>query len=113
MGKLIAASRKPAKRGSCKGFTFFRFRSQIEPGNGLLRPPEANPEGRAETVVSKERPIPKPKTVIGNSAKHLTLKYAELLHLRQAVREAELQAGKVSHPPGPNVKQGKTSPAAD
>ena len=38
----------------------------------------------------KKRPIPKPKTVIRSSAKPLTLRYAELLHLRRAVQEAEI-----------------------
>ena len=64
-------------------------------------------------MVSKKRPIPKPKTAIVSSAKHLTVRYAELLHLRQAVREAELLAGRVSHNPGPKVTQRRTSPAAD
>jgi hypothetical protein len=64
-------------------------------------------------VVSKNRPIPKPKTVISTSAMLLTIRYAELLKLRRAVREAELLAGDVSHHPGPNVKQKRTSPAED
>ena len=64
-------------------------------------------------MVPKERPIPKPKTVISSSAKHLTLRYAELLHLRRAVREAELRAGESSHNPGRNATQRKPSPVAD
>ena len=64
-------------------------------------------------MVSKKRPIPKPKTAIISSTKHLTFRYAELLHLRQAVREAELLASRVGHNPGPKVTQRKTSPAAD
>lgn len=46
-------------------------------------------EGKAETVVSRERPI-QPM-----SAKQLTLKYAEVLHLRQVVREAEFHAAQI------------------
>jgi hypothetical protein len=51
--------------------------------------------------------------LISGSAKHLTLRYAELIHLRQALRSAEMQANKVSHYSGPNVKQDKASAAAD
>jgi len=64
-------------------------------------------------MASKKRPISKPKTLISGSAKHLTLRYAELIHLRQAVRDAELQASNVSRYPGPSVKQDKASAAAD
>jgi hypothetical protein len=66
-------------------------------------------------VVSKKRPLPLPelKTAIISSAEHLTFRYAELLHLRQAVREAEMLARRVDHNPGPKVTQRKTSPAAD
>ena len=64
-------------------------------------------------MASRKRPISKPKTLISGSAKHLTLRYAELIHLRQALRSAEMQANKVSHYSGPNVKQDKASAAAD
>jgi hypothetical protein len=60
----------------------------------------------------KKRPIPKPQTVIRSSAKPLTVRYAELLHLRRAVREAELRTAQVGHKPGP-ARQAKTSPALD
>jgi hypothetical protein len=41
----------------------------------------------------KKRSTPKPKTVIlGSSAQGLPIRYAELLRLRQIVRQAEAQA---------------------
>jgi hypothetical protein len=64
-------------------------------------------------VLSKKRPILEPKTAIISSSKHLTFRYAELLHLRQVVREAELLASRVSNNPAPKVTQRKISPAAD
>jgi hypothetical protein len=64
-------------------------------------------------VISKRRFPPKPKTVIGISARRLTLQYAELLHLRKAVREAELQAGKPTQTLRPNLKVRISSPEAD
>jgi hypothetical protein len=57
----------------------------------------------------KKRPIPKPQTVIGSSEKPLTLRYAELLHLRRAVQEVELRTAQI----GPNAKQERTPPAVD
>jgi len=51
--------------------------------------------------------------VIGSSARRLNLRYAELLHLRRAVREAELLAGEVGLNPSPEMKKGKASPAVD
>ena len=57
----------------------------------------------------KKRPIPKPKTVIRSSAKPLTLRYAELLHLRRAVQEAESRAAQID----PNATRGRTPPAID
>jgi hypothetical protein len=42
---------------------------------------------------AKKRPTPKSKLVIRkHSAQRLTIKYAELVRLRQAVRQAELLA---------------------
>jgi hypothetical protein len=63
--------------------------------------------------VLRKRSIPKPKAVIGSSARRLNLRYAELLHLRRAVREAELLAGEVGLNPSPEMKKGKASPAVD
>jgi hypothetical protein len=64
---------------------------------------------KARTAMPKKRPIPKPQTVIGSSEKPLNLRYAELLHLRRAVREAELRAA----PIGPNATQERAPPAID
>jgi hypothetical protein len=64
-------------------------------------------------VISKRRFPPKPKTVIGISARRLTLQYAELLHLRKAVHEAELLAGKPNQTLRPNLKVRISSPEAD
>jgi len=64
-------------------------------------------------VVYKKRPIPKPKTVIRNSERCLTIQYANLLHLRQAVREAELQVGEPKETPRENVKKRSVFSAED
>ena len=64
---------------------------------------------KARTVMPKKRPIPKPQTVIGSSEKPLTLRYAELLHLRRAIQKAELRAAQI----GPNATQEMTPPAVD
>jgi len=48
-------------------------------------------------MTTKKRLMEKPKTLIRKySAQHLTLRYSELLRLRQAVRQAESLAGRVS-----------------
>lgn len=54
--------------------------------------------GTGVTVAKKKREIPKPKTVIGNSPeKSISLEYAEVLRLRQAVHQAETRT-KASKP---------------
>jgi hypothetical protein len=68
---------------------------------------------QAKAVISKRRFPPKPKTVIGISTRRLTLQYAELLHLRKAVREAELLAGKPTRTLRPTLKVRISSPEAD
>jgi len=48
-------------------------------------------------MTAKDPQIPKSKLVIRKSSEQcLTIQYAELLRLRQAVRQAELLAGRVS-----------------
>jgi hypothetical protein len=73
---------------------------------------QSKPQGRAKAVVLKRRVPLKPKTVIGMSARRLTLQYAELLHLRKAVREAELLAGNPNETQRPNFKVRISSPEA-
>jgi hypothetical protein len=55
----------------------------------------ANPETRTEATMAKRtRPAPKSKILIRkNSNPQLTAQYAELVHLRKAVHQAELEAG--------------------
>jgi hypothetical protein len=60
----------------------------------------------------KKRPIPKPTAVISGSAKRLTIQYAELLHLRQVVREAEM-ARRANPNLGPDLKPKKSSQTVD
>ena len=44
-------------------------------------------------MAKRKREIPKPKTVIGNSPeKNISHEYAEVLRLRQAVRQAETRS---------------------
>ena len=43
--------------------------------------------------------------MIGISGRRLTLQYAELLHLRKAVKEAELRAGVPAQNLGPNLNK--------
>jgi hypothetical protein len=48
-------------------------------------------------MTAKEHPIPKSKMVIRKGSEQcLAIQYAELLRLRQAVRQAELLTGRVS-----------------
>ena len=45
-------------------------------------------------MAKKKRPIAKPKTVLGKSAvRSISSDYAEVLRLRQAVRQAEIRNG--------------------
>jgi hypothetical protein len=56
-------------------------------------------------MATKERPIPKSKMVIRKGSEQcLAIQYADLLRLRQAVRQAELLAGRVSqYQPAPTA----------
>ena len=48
-------------------------------------------------MANKKRSIPKPKSVIGKSSmKSISSEYAEVLRLRQAVRQAEMRNGRRS-----------------
>jgi hypothetical protein len=111
--KLTDANRRasPPRHANqpARALRFFCFRNLNEPENGSLRQPKTN----RRTNVPNKRRMPRPKIVISSSVRFLTLRYAELLHLRQAVREAELLASEVSHNPRPNIKQRKTSSVAD
>ena len=64
-----------------KGFAY----GQYEPGCGSLRQPTSQ-ASRSETVAAKESPIPTPNS---EETESLTVRYAELLRLRQEVRQAE------------------------
>jgi hypothetical protein len=45
-------------------------------------------------VAKRKREIPKPKSVVGKSSvKSISSEYAEVLRLRQAVRQAEIRNG--------------------
>jgi hypothetical protein len=56
-------------------------------------------------MAKKKREVPKPKSVIGNSSvKDISHEYAEVLRLRQAVRQAEMRS-KTSTPAASSSRQ--------
>jgi hypothetical protein len=62
-------------------------------------------------MMSKKRPSPKPKTVISGSMERLIFRYAELLELRRAVRDAERWPGKGQSRSQSHFEERRASPA--